>query len=179
MKNRTCAFTGHRPHNFPWKYNENDSRCEALKQVLSEQISLLANSGFNQFLSGMAEGADMWAALSILSLRENNPSIKLHCILPCTTQANNWSAPAQNLYHTILQQADSIIYVRRDYQTNCMLERNHFLVEHSSSLLSIYNGEPRGGTAATIRYARKLGRGITVINPTTLQISRESPATPP
>ena len=30
-----------------------------------------------------------------------------------------------------------------------------------------------GGTAATVRYARKLGRGLTVIDPLTLRISNE------
>lgn len=33
-----CAFTGHRPHKLPWKYNEGDARCVALKTALKEQI---------------------------------------------------------------------------------------------------------------------------------------------
>jgi len=58
MISKSCAFTGHRPCKFPWKYDETDSRCVALKAVLAEQIAALANSGFIQFLSGMAEGVD-------------------------------------------------------------------------------------------------------------------------
>ena len=49
---------GHRPHKFPWKYNETDSRCVALKAVLAEQIAALVDTGFTQFLSGMAKGTD-------------------------------------------------------------------------------------------------------------------------
>ena len=105
MKNQSCAFTGHRPAKFPWKYDEADSRCIALKSALAEQIRLLAQAGVTQFLSGMAEAADTWSALSVLALREKNPALKLHCILPCTTQADKcqfhrgistvpfWSAP--------------------------------------------------------------------------------------
>ena len=97
MINRCCAFTGHRPHKFPWKYDETDSRCVALKAVLAEQIAALVNTGFTQFLSGMAEATDTWSALSVLDLREKNPAIKLHCILPCKEQADNWSVSPREL----------------------------------------------------------------------------------
>lgn len=35
MIRNTCAFTGHRPHKFPWKTNEADPRCVALESCLS------------------------------------------------------------------------------------------------------------------------------------------------
>ena len=174
MKNIiSCAFTGHRPSKFPWRYNEADSRCIALKSALAEQIRLLADAGVTQFLSGMAEATDTWSALSVLALREKNPVLKLHCILPCREQADKWTASSRNLYLSILERADSIVYVSRNYHKNCMLDRNRFLVEHASSLLAVYNGEQRGGTAATIRYAQKMGRKIIVIDPATLHITRE------
>ena len=46
-----------------------------------------------------------------------------------------------------------------------MLERNHFLAAHSDVLLAVYNGEYRGGTAATIRYAQKLGHSVIILDP--------------
>ena len=143
----------------------------ALKAVLAEQITALVDAGFTQFLSGMAEGTDVWSALAILSLREQNPTTKLQCILPCKEQADKWSASSQDLYHSILGRADSIVYVSRAYHRNCMLERNRFLVDHAAALLAVYNGERRGGTAATMRYARKMGREIIVIDPITRLIS--------
>lgn len=173
MNKISCAFTGHRPSKFPWRYNEADSRCIALKSALAEQIRLLADAGVTQFLSGMAEATDTWSALSVLALREKNPVLKLHCILPCREQADKWTASSRNLYLSILERADSIVYVSRNYHKNCMLDRNRFLVEHASSLLAVYNGEQRGGTAATIRYAQKMGRKIIVIDPATLHITRE------
>ena len=142
-----------------------------MKAVLAEQIAALVNAGFTQFLSGMAEATDTWCALSVLSLREKNPAIKLHCILLCKEQADKWSASSQDLYHSILEQADSIVYVSRSYYKNCMLDRNRFLVDHAATLLAVYNGERRGGTAATIRHAQRLGREIIVIDPITCSIS--------
>ena len=176
MSRISCAFTGHRPSKFPWKYDEANSRCVALKSALAEQIRLLADAGATQFLSGMAQGADTWSALSVLALREKNPAIKLHCILPCREQADKWSTSSRNLYRSILERADSIVYVSRNYHKDCMLDRNRFLVEHASSLLAVYNGEQRGGTAATIRYAQKMGREIIVIDPDTLHITHEGPS---
>lgn len=52
MLENCCAFTGHRPHKFPWKYDEADSRCVALKAVLAEQIAALVNAGVTQFCQG-------------------------------------------------------------------------------------------------------------------------------
>ena len=75
-----------------------------------------------------------------------------------------------------MNQADSIVYVSRTYHKNCMLERNRFLVDHAAALLSVYNGERRGGTAATVRYAQKMGREIIVIDPITRLISHREPA---
>lgn len=112
---------------------------------------------------GFTKGVDTWAALAVLALREKNPALKLHCILPCREQADKWSASARECYRIILEQADSIVYVNRVYRKNCMLERNRFLVDHADLLLAVYNGEQRGGTAATVRYARKTGKKIVAL----------------
>jgi len=169
--NKSCAFTGHRPNKFPWRYDETDSRCATLKAVLLEQIARQAKAGITQFLSGMAEGTDIWAAQSVLSLREKNPAVKLHCILPCKTQADKWSASSRDLYYSILEQADSVVYVSREYHKNCMLARNRFLVEYADVLLAVYNGVRRSGTGATVNYAQKLGRKIIIVDPITQLIT--------
>ena len=113
----------------------------------------------------------MFCSEIVLALREKNPAIKLHCILPCTAQAEKWSASSRDLYRSILERADSVVYVSRDYHKNCMLERNRFLVEHAGLLLAVYNGARRSGTGATVNYARKMGRKIIVIDPLTQQVS--------
>ena len=114
MNKTTCAFTGHRPGRFPWGYNEDDKDCIALKEILTSEIIRLTDMGVTQFLSGMAEGVDRWAAIIVLALREKNPTLKLHCILPCKTQADNWNPDSKDIHRSILEQADSIIYVSRD-----------------------------------------------------------------
>ena len=173
MLDSSCAFTGHRPHKLPWKYNESDSRCVALKAVLMEQITRLVDTGMTGFYSGGADGVDCWAALIVLELRKRNPALRLHMLLPHEGQEGKWSDSAQERYHLILKQADSIEYVSHEYYDGCMLDRNHRLIEATGVLLAVYNGEWRGGTAATVRYARKLDRRIIILNPTTLEAAEE------
>ena len=182
MKNelyRRCAFTGHRPAKFPWKYDENDPRCVELKAVLARQIEKLAAAGMTDFFTGMALGVDTWAAMAVLDLRKRIPAIKLHCVLPCEGQETKWSTPAQILYRGILSDAESVECVKRTYNRKCMLERNQRLIDSTGVLLAVYNGEKRGGTAATVRYAQKAGREIIVIDPITLSVSHGKTALSP
>ncbi len=172
---RCCAFTGHRPHKFPWKYDEKDERCVALKVVLTEQIEKLAAGGVTDFYTGMALGTDSWAAMAVLALRERNRAVKLHCVLPCEGQELTWTVPAQIRYKHILGEADSVEYVNRLYHSKCMLERNQRLVDSAGILLAVYNGEKRGGTAATVRYALKAERKIIYIIPDTLKVIEWEP----
>ncbi len=165
MKYKSCAFTGHRPKKLPWGYDETDARCVALKQALAEEIVKLVEAGYTDFLSGMAEGTDTWAAMAVLALKKEDPALRLHCILPCEGQANGWPTSARERYFSILEQADEVVYVNREYREGCMLERNRYLVDHAACLLAVYNGERRGGTAMTVRYARKLGREVIVLDP--------------
>lgn len=165
MTEIACAFTGHRPKSFPWKNNETDPGCVLLKEVLAEQIKLLADRGVTDWLSGMAQGVDFWVAEIVLGLKEKNPALRLHCILPYEGQEHKWPSSERERYYSILRQADEVIYVNREYHNGCMLERNRYLVEHSSVLLAVYNGTYRSGTGMTVRYAKRLGREVIVIEP--------------
>lgn len=173
MSEIACAFTGHRPKSFPWKNNEAAPGCVLLKEVLAEQIKLLADRGVTDWLSGMAQGMDLWTAEIVLDLKEKNPALRLHCILPCEGQEHKWPASERERYHSILRQADGVIYVNRKYHDDCMLERNRYLVDHSSVLLAVYNGTHRSGTGMTVRYAKRLGREVIVIDPVSRSVSYE------
>lgn len=166
-----CAFTGHRPKSFPWKYNETDSRCLALKDILTDQIARLTQAGVTDFYSGMALGSDLWCSQIVLNLRQNNPALNLHCILPCEGQECKWSLSAQEQYRRILSQADETVYVHRTYNPDCMLDRNRYMVDRAGILLAVYSGIYRSGTGMTVRYAHKTGRKSIIIDPNTGSIT--------
>ena len=174
MIETTCAFTGHRPKNFPWKYDETAPDCILLKEVLTAQIEALADREVTDFLSGMAQGTDFWCSEIVLDLKKKNPALRLHCILPCKGQESKWTASAQKRYHSILVQANEIVYVGQDYSRDCMLERNRYLVDHSSILLAVYNGSFHSGTGMTIRYAQRLKKEIYTLDPVTRSIAHQS-----
>ena len=172
MIKTACAFTGHRPKSFPWDYDESAPSCILLKEVLATQISALAEQGVTDFLSGMAQGVDLWSSQIVLDLQKKNPALKLHCVLPCKGQESKWTASAQERYRSILAQANEVVYVGQEYNRDCMLKRNRYLVDHSSILLAVYNGTWRSGTGATVRYAQKLKREIIIIDPVTRTLSK-------
>ena len=172
----TCAFTGHRPNKLPWRYNEDAPGCVALKKTLAGQIAALADDGYTDYLSGMALGVDCWCSQIVLDLRKKNSALKLHCLLPCEDQDAKWPASSQKRYRAILKKADSIVYVSREYSEKCMLERDRALVQFSSLVLAVYDGGFRSGTGATVRYARKQGRELIIIDPATLNVTHEKAA---
>ena len=167
-----CAFSGHRPKSFPWKYDETSPDCLLLKETLAREIEDLVTRGVSQFYTGLAEGVDTWAAQIVLDLRDKKPALSVHCILPCRTQAQNWSTAAQICYQKLLERADSITYLSEEYYDGCMLDRNRYLIDHSDILLAVYNGTWRSGTGMTVRYAKKLGRKVILIDPKTRNITR-------
>ena len=171
MAKIVCAFTGHRPKSFPWKYDEKARDCVQLKEVLAVQIKQLAEQGVTTWLTGMAQGVDLWAAEIVLDLKKKNPALRLHCILPCEGQERKWLASEQERYRSILRQAGEVIYVNREYTSDCMLARNRYLVEHSFVLLAVYNGSCRSGTGMTVRYAQKQGREVIIIDPVSQNVT--------
>lgn len=52
------------------------------------------------------------------------------------------------------------------------------MVEKSGHVLAVWDGAARCETGQTIRYARELGRELTIIHPETLEIIREKKTEP-
>lgn len=161
-----CAFTGYRPEKFPFGENEADPRCEQLKQELFCEILRMTREDVNVFMSGMARGVDLWAAEAVLQIQNVKPSqkIELWAIIPYDRQPLAWSAKERARYQRILEQAARVEYISHDYYNGCLQKRNRYMVDHATHLLAVYDGQP-GGTASTIRYARKKGLEITIIEP--------------
>ena len=155
-----------------FRSEESARECLLLKEVLEAQITALAEQGVTDFLSGMAQGVDLWSSQIVLDLQKKNPALKLHCVLPCKGQESKWTASAQERYRSILAQANEVVYVGQEYNRDCMLKRNRYLVDHSSILLAVYNGTWRSGTGATVRYAQKLKREIIIIDPVARTLSK-------
>lgn len=164
MLSRACAFTGHRPSRFSFGYNEDDQRCVALKEQLTEIIDQLVNVGVCRFYSGMALGVDQWAAQAVLDIRAKYPHVRLIAVLPCKSQSNNWTGHQQAFYQSLLSKCDEIQIISKHYTSQCMFQRNRCLVDQAEYLIAVYNGQQGGGTAYTVDYARKKRRKVILVN---------------
>lgn len=66
---------------------------------------------------------------------------------------------------SLLAQLDGVRCKYDEYNdAECMFERNRYMVDNSSLMITLFNGLP-GGTKSTIDYARSQGLEIVIIIP--------------
>ncbi len=159
----TCCFTGHRPNKLPWGADESDARCIKLKEELTARLEGIYEAGYRHFLCGMAAGCDLYFAEAVLALRSRLPDVTLEAAVPCDGQANAWTVPLQRRYEHLLAACDTVRFVQHVYTPGCMQRRNRYMVDRSSLLLAVYDGQP-GGTMSTLLYARRQGLQTLVID---------------
>ena len=152
----TCSFTGHRPEKLPWRGDENDPRCLALKDQLAAAVEEAYDKGMRHFLCGMARGADFYFCDAVLALRERRSGVTLEAVIPCEEQAARWTERERERYFTLVERCDSETMLQHHYDKGCMLRRNRYLVDHSAMLIAVYDGM-LGGTMYTLSYAMKRG----------------------
>ena len=145
LRQHRCCFTGHRPNGLKrpaW----------LIKIDLEREIKKAVNEGFTVFISGMAQGVDIWAAQIVLKLRQKGAPIKLICACPFSGFENRWDPSWQQQYKEILASADLVRYICPGYSRSCFQIRNEWMVDHSARVIAVFNNVP-GGTFNTIEYA--------------------------
>lgn len=161
-REQICCFSGHRPNSLPWKTDETDERCLALKQRIREELTEIVRSGCRHFLCGMALGCDMYFAEAVLELKQTRPEVFLEAVIPCGSQPERWGRDNRLRYNSILDRCDRVTVLQTYYTPDCMMRRNRHMVDHSSLLLCCFAGTP-GGTMNTILYAERCGLEVRLI----------------
>ena len=157
----TCCFTGPRPPRLPMNGNEYSDEIIALKADLRSAIFDAYYDGFRFFMSGMADGFDLFAAETVLDMKDEFEGIALVAVLPYSGVQNRHSAAVSCRMNSVLQRADMVCCLSEDYFTVCELLRNKYMVERSSRIIGYYNGLSRG-TAHCWKYA--LENGLETVN---------------
>ncbi len=155
----TCCVTGHRPQGFPFERDASNHSFAVYMFELKQKIEYLIKSGCTQFITGMAEGADLDFAEAVLELKDNYPNITLTAALPYPLS----SRVKQDRKSEILKAVDTMREVSDHYFKGCMQKRNRYMVDNSDILIAVWNGEERGGTWDTIKYARRQNKKIIYI----------------
>lgn len=165
MFSNTLCFTGHRSQKLPWGFDENDERCLKMKEKLKAQIEKEIENGYTTFFSGMALGFDLICVELLLELKKKHKHIKIFGAIPCKTQDCKWPESEKIRYNNLLKQLDKVRCVFEKYTgPECMLERNCYMVNHSSKMIALYAGLS-GGTKKTIDYAKSQGLEVVIIKP--------------
>lgn len=152
----SCCFTGHRSGRLPWLSNPNDWRTQALTDTLWQQILTSYEEGYQTFLCGMARGVDLLCARLVLQLQEEDPAVQLIPAIPFPGQARNWPERDREEYQNILDRCgENAVTVSPVYTKFCFIQRNRYMVDHSSKVIGVFDGLPKGGTYQTLEYARK------------------------
>lgn len=162
-KSATCAFTGNRPHRLPWGVDESDSECVFVKAILREKVHSLIEQGVVLFVCGMANGADLYFAETVIALKAEYPSVMLEGAVPYHGQERTWPRGERERYEKAIKGCDFVTVVSEHGSKWAPLKRNRYMVDKASILLSLNYAES-GGSAYTERYARENKVKIIKIN---------------
>ena len=145
-KKTTACFTGHRPKKLK-------STKEEIEKKLARSIDDAVSRGFDTFITGLAEGVDLWAGSIILQKKQNGEKLRLVAAQPF----RNYSEESPE-FREILDGADEVYIITDEIcdpeDDEPYSERDRWMVDNSSLVISVYEGQS-GGTRNTIEYAQK------------------------
>ena len=154
----SCCFTGHRT--IPEDETERvQARLQATIDTLHREM------GVTTFYAGGCTGFDTLAAhdtlaaQAVLEYRSAHPDVELIIAVPYRDQPRGWSEEDKAEYDRILAMASDAVCLADHYYNGCMPRRNRYMVDRSAVCVS-YQTKPKGGTASTVKYARRKGLAV-------------------
>ncbi len=128
---------------------------------MEKAIDTAIGNGFTTFITGMAQGIDIWAAEIVLQKRNHNAALHLICAVPHPGFEKRKTKYEEERYKKIIDNADYTQMICDHYFRACYQRRNEFMVDHSNLVIAVWNGTP-SGTKNTIDYANR--KGVKVVN---------------
>lgn len=150
MNGRTCCVTGHR--DIPV------GQVDFVKQELKKEIELAIADGFTHFISGFAEGVDIFFAEIVAELCKKRKELSLEGDIPY--RGRLWRLEKGKETKRLLDVCAAITVISEEYVPDVYSRRNWYMVERSERVIAVYDGRKTGGTAATIRMAEKKEREL-------------------
>ena len=172
---KTACITGHRESGIvPYRNSEKYRRITTLtvRYMLFHKIDVAIARGYNVFIDGLAVGTDLWSAEYIAEKKKNGSNIMLIGVMPFLRHAECFPQGYKELLKRIENSADylittcqnpDIVYSKgaetSESSPSLYRDRNYFMVDNSSAVISFFNNEKvRSGTAQTLNYARRKDR---------------------
>lgn len=166
------CFTGPRPNKL-WGYVKVQAYTD-LVHALADKIIELYNQGYNEFITGGAQGFDQLSFWAVNIVKEKGYNIKNIVYVPFKGQELRWSAYglfSQKEYRLMLKLADEVIYLydvdASDYKSvvKALYGRNHVMCNNVDLVIGLYKDlsfrtERKSGTAECLRYAESIKKHI-------------------
>lgn len=146
------AGTGHRPPRLGLGYAKDDRA----KLAAFAKARLLAMGGVTRVISGGAQGWDQALAHAAAVLK-----IPFVVAVPFAGQESKWPLDAREYFGRLLARAAEVVIVSEGgYAAAKFIKRDHWMVDRADALLALWDGEPAGGTYATVKYAGEQGKRV-------------------
>lgn len=152
MKTKTCCVTGHRDITVDQQ--------EAIREELRKEVRVAVQKGYTHFISGFAQGADLFFADVVTELQDEGCAITLEAAIPYRKRLQAKDAQ----FCRMLARCDTVTVVCEAYSKDCYRERNRYMIEQSERVIVVYDGRKSGGTYATMYYAARLARDVRLIH---------------
>lgn len=161
-KEITACFAGHRPSKLPFPEDETE-KIRLIQKLIRREIEDALDLSYTTFITGMAKGVDTWAAMEVLQLKNKYSAIKLVGVSPFRAEIEHLKGADLWRYDLIRHGCDQMVFLADSYFPNCYLVRNKFMVDHSSLVIGAVS-DMQSGTGNTIRYAKKMGLNMRIID---------------
>ena len=109
----TVCFSGHRPEKLP-----SGNFLHMMQSLLYAEIEGAYRRGARRFITGMAQGIDLWAAQCVLHLRQLDPDVRLICASPFPAHGSGLRGEARYHHMTVLHAADEVVQISPEYDAN-------------------------------------------------------------
>lgn len=150
---KTCCVTGHR--------EIEPGMVAHVKEALRQEVEEAVKDGYSHFISGFAEGVDLWFAEIVLSIKKEFSHLTLEAAIPYRNRVKRLMEAEQT--KGLITQCNAIGVHSEEYTPDCFMQRNRFMLNLSSRVIAVYDGRDGGGTLNTMKEARIKGRDLRVI----------------
>ena len=157
------CISGHRPEKLGFEPQDAAMMTKRLKSMLYLEMKDSLESGYNTFVSGGSKGVDLWAAEIVIGWKNEGLPVRLITVLPYKSYGKSYTGLDIYHFNRALENSDEVEYAGEEYVKSCMFRRNEMMVDRSSRLIAVIK-DFRSGTGQTVRYARRQGVEVRLID---------------
>ena len=163
MRQKTCAIISCDPMGFPWGYDEEDEGCAALKLLLLNRITGLRSEGVTDFAVVMDSGVGLYAAEVINSLRENDSSMRLTCIIPYENQATKWTPELRDRYFNEQAKCSDVLFATCEREPTSEIKAILDAIDMAETVIAV-TGQDGIAVSVALHYAERLNKQVAAID---------------